>query len=142
MATKPAMAPLRPASRSIRPKMGRDTLIAASTPAAAARFVLARILLTATASIAPLNASWDPPLKPNQPSHRMNTPSVTAGTLEGGVDLTVPSSRNLPFLGPMMMAPASAAQPPVECTMVEPAKSWKPIADSHPPPQVQDPTIG
>ena len=72
----------------------------------------------------------------------MNTPNVTAGTLDGGVDLTVPSLRNLPFRGPMMMAPASAAHPPVEWTIVDPAKSWKPIADSQPPPQVHEPMMG
>jgi hypothetical protein len=41
-----------------------------------------------------------------------------------------------------MMAPVSAAQPPTEWTMVEPAKSLKPISDSQPPPQVQEPWIG
>ena len=72
----------------------------------------------------------------------MKTPRVTAGTFEGGVVLTLPSRRNFPLLAPTTMAPASAAQPPVECTMVEPAKSWKPISASHPPPQVQAPTMG
>ena len=56
--------------------------------------------------------------------------------------LTEPSRRNLPSLGPMISMPASAAQPPVLCTMVEPAKSLNPIAASHPPPHVHAPTIG
>ena len=58
------------------------------------------------------------------------------------MDLTLPSARNLPSLGPIISAPASAAQPPVEWTMVEPAKSWKPISLSQPPPQVQAPMTG
>ena len=81
-------------------------------------------------------------MKPNQPSQRMKTPSVTAGTFEGGVALGEPSARNLCFRGPTITAPASAAQPPVEWTMVEPAKSWKPNSASQPPPQVQAPTMG
>ena len=40
------------------------------------------------------------------------------------------------------MMPASAAQPPVLCTMVEPAKSLNPISVSQPPPQVHAPTTG
>ena len=142
IATRPAIAPFNPASRSIRPRMGRATIMAAMTPAPAARLVLASTLLMWTALAASPSASTDPPLKPNQPSHRMNTPRVTAGTFEGGVDFTLPSARNLPRLAPTTMAPASAAQPPVECTMVEPAKSWKPISLSHPPPHVQAPTMG
>ena len=56
--------------------------------------------------------------------------------------LAEPSRRNLLSLGPTTNAPASAAQPPTPCTMVEPAKSWKPRTASQPPPQVQAPTIG
>ena len=84
-------------------------------------------LLMATASKAPAKASWEPPLKPNQPSQRISTPSVTEGTLEGGVAFTLPSGRNLPRREPTIRMPARAAQPPVEWTMVEPAKSLKPI---------------
>ena len=69
-------------------------------------------------------------------------PSVTAGTLDGEVTFTLPSARNLPFRAPTMIAPASAAQPPVECTIVDPAKSWKPISLSQPPPHVQEPITG
>ena len=72
----------------------------------------------------------------------MKTPRVTIGTLEGGVGSTDPSLRNLPTRGPTTSAPASAAQPPVPCTMVDPAKSLKSSAASQPPPQVQAPTIG
>ena len=67
----------------------------------------------ATASAALPSASCDPPLKPNQPSHRISTPRVTTSTLDGGVGLTVPFLRNLPSRGPMISTPARAAQPPV-----------------------------
>ena len=71
IATNPAIAPFSPASKSTRPRTGRDRPMATITPAAAARLVLARMLLTATASAAPLRASCEPPLKPNHPSHSM-----------------------------------------------------------------------
>ena len=142
METSPASPPFRPTIRSIRPKNSRETDSAVITPAAAAKLVLISTTLIATASVAVPRASWDPPLKPNQPSHRMNTPSVTSTTLDGGVARTPPSLRNLPSLGPTTRMPARAAQPPVLWTMVEPAKSWNPIAASQPPPQVHAPTIG
>ena len=39
---------------------------------------------------------------------------------------------------PRIIAPVSAAQPPVECTRVDPAKSEKPISANTPPPQTQE----
>ena len=48
-------------------------------------------------------------------------------------------SKVFPILGPKTMAPASAAQPPMECTTVDPAKSIKPKFSSHPPPFNKDP---
>ena len=128
--------------RSMRPSSRLDTASADTTPAAAARLVLTSTTLMLTASAALPRASTEPPLKANQPIQRMNTPSVTISTLEGGVGRALPSLRNLPSRGPMIMTPASAAQPPVLCTMVEPAKSTKPRSASQPPPQVQEPTIG
>ena len=116
--------------------------MAAITPAAPAKLVLTSTWLIASTSAALPRASCDPPLKPNQPNQRINTPSVTTGTLDGGVLVTLPSSRNLLCRGPTMSAPASAAAPPVLCTIVEPAKSWKPIWFNQPPPHVQAPTIG
>ena len=140
--TSPASAPFRPANRSMRPKIGRDTMSAATTPAAAARLVLTSTLLMATASAALPRASCEPPLNPNHPSQRISTPKVTTSTLDGGVDLTLPSLRNLPSRGPMISRPAKAAQPPVVWTMVDPAKSTKPASKSQPWPQCQAPTIG
>ena len=72
----------------------------------------------------------------------MKTPRVTEGMFEGVVGLALPSARNFPRRAPTTMAPARAAHPPVEWTMVDPAKSWKPSSASQPPPHVQAPTTG
>ena len=76
----------------------------------------------------------EPALKPNHPSQRMKTPSAASGRLWPGMARGVPSAAYLPARGPRTSAPAKAAQPPTECTTVEPAKSMKPIASSQPPP--------
>ena len=115
---------------------------AAITPAAAARFVFTITTDIATASTALPSANCEPALNPNHPNHSMNTPSVTDVTFDGDVGFTEPSRRNLPRRGPTMMMPARAAQPPVLCTMVEPAKSMKPMSLSQPPPHVHAPTTG
>ena len=52
---------------------------AAITPPQAARFVLINIDEIATASSKVPNANCEPPLNPNQPNHRINTPIVTNG---------------------------------------------------------------
>ena len=102
-----------------------------------------KMLDIATESSAEPNASCDPPLKPNQPSHRMNAPSVASGIDEPGKDVTEPSSLKRPVRAPMTIAPARAAQPPVECTKVEPAKSENAkLASKKPPPHSHPPTIG
>src|SRR6056297_62976 len=103
--------------------------------------VLAKIRDTSAMSAADPMASCEPPLKPNQPSHRMNVPSVARARLEPGIGLTRPSLY-LPRRGPSTMAPASAAKPPAACTSVEPAKSEKPASDNQPPPHCQDASIG
>jgi hypothetical protein len=41
-----------------------------------------------------------------------------------------PSFVYFPSLGPSTIAPASASHPPTECTTVDPAKSWNPLAAS------------
>ena len=142
MATNPPSAPLSVPRRSTRPNTIRDSANAVMTPAPAARLVLVNTMLIVTALAASPKARTEPPLKPNQPSQRMKMPRVTSGTFDGGVDLTVPSSRNLPVRAPTINMPANAAQPPVECTIVDPAKSWNPICDNQPPPQVHAPTMG
>ena len=56
--------------------------------------------------------------------------------------LGTPSGLYLPMRGPSSRMPANAAQPPTECTTVEPAKSNMPSAASQPPPQIQCPVTG
>jgi hypothetical protein len=56
---------------------------------------------------------------------------TTIGMLWPMMGRTVPPTY-LPRRGPTMIAPTSAAQPPTECTSVEPAKSWKPMSLSQP----------
>ena len=51
----------------------------AITPPQAAKFVLIKILAIAVASSTVPKASCDPPLNPNQPNHKINTPIVTNG---------------------------------------------------------------
>ena len=126
--TKPARAPLRLEARPSRPKRGRATSTAATRPLAAARWVLAMTLLITTASPGVPSTSCEPPLNPNQPSHRISTPRVITSTLDGGVAFTLPSGRNFPRRGPTTSSAARAAHPPVVCTTVPPAKSWKPMS--------------
>src|SRR5690606_41276892 len=104
--------------------------------------VLAKTIAMLAASAAEPIASCEPPLKPNQPSQRMKAPSVASGRLAPGIGLTRPSGPYLPLRAPRMIAPVSAAQPPVECTRVEPAKSLKPSSLSQPPPHTQEAWIG
>src|SRR6056297_4108707 len=103
--------------------------------------VLAKMRDTSETSPTVPIASCEPPLKPNQPSHRMNVPRVASARLDPGIGFTRPSLY-LPRRGPSTITPARAAQPPTECTIVEPAKSEKPISDSQPPPHCHDPVIG
>ena len=87
------------------------------------------------------------PLKPYQPSQRMNTPSAPSAMLWPGKALTFVtfpslSLLNLPMRGPKIFAPISAEMPPTMWIAQEPAKSWKPSRLSHPPPQIQCASIG
>ena len=112
--------------------------VAVSVAAAAAMLVVTAISAMATGST-PIVL---PGLKPNQPNQRIKQPMVAAVMLWPGMALTLPSVPYLPMRGPRMMTPARAAQPPIEWTCVEPAKSTKPRAASQPPPQIQWPTTG
>ena len=72
-------------------------------------------------------------------------PIVTNGIDDAANGLSgagAPDFVNLPSLGPIIIAPAKAAAPPVECTKVEPAKSEKPNSANQPPPHCQPITIG
>ena len=73
IATKPASAPFRAIVASHLPNMIRAVNKAAMQAIAAAAFVFTVILASQVASAAIVL----PGLKPNHPSHRMNTPSVT-----------------------------------------------------------------
>src|SRR5688572_28228951 len=84
----------------------------------------------------------EPGLNPNQPSHNTRHPMNADVKLCGGIGFTLPSAPYLPSLGPSTSTPAKAAQPPMLCTTVEPAKSQNPADASQPPPQIQCPVIG
>ena len=66
-----------------------------------------------------------PGLKPYHPNHRMKPPTVA--TVRSCGNMGPPPSRlkRRPSRGPSTMAPARATKPPMLCTTVEPAKSWK-----------------
>ena len=141
-ATRPPRAPFSAIVRSTFLYITCVAIKATTTPAAAARLVLMYIVEISRMSAAEPIASCEPPLNPNQPSHKMKVPRVARGKLDPGMGLIFPSLAYFPVLAPRIMAPLSAAQPPTECTIVEPAKSEKPISLSQPPPQVQEPWMG
>src|SRR6056297_2542518 len=140
--TSPASAPLSTMVRSTFLYITCVMISAATAPPAAAVLVLAKMRLTSATSPTLPMASCEPPLNPNQPSHRMNVPRVASARLEPGIGLTLPSLLYLPRRGPSTMAPARAAQPPTACQTLEPAKSENPASDSQPPPHCHDPEIG
>lgn len=80
--TKPARAPFNAIVKSALPNMMRARISAAIKPPAAAILVFTNTWATALASSMLLSLSSDPPLKPNQPNHKMNIPSVARGMLE------------------------------------------------------------
>ena len=82
IATKPPNAPLSIITTSVLPVTNLEITAQAITPAPAAKLVLMYIVATAvTSSNVPI-ASCDPPLNPNHPSHRINTPRVARGIEE------------------------------------------------------------
>ena len=72
-----------------------------------------------------------PPLNPCHPNPNRSTPRTDKGRLLGANFLVLPST-NLPVLGPIIKIIASPIQPPVEWTMVDPAKSMNPASYSQP----------
>jgi hypothetical protein len=83
-------------------------------------------------------ASVEPPLNPNQPNHRTSVPNIAIGRFDGLMGTGVPSAANRPSRGPTTMAAASAAQPPTECTTVDPGEIDE-AATRQPPVTVPDP---
>ena len=118
MPTSPASTPLAVMATSRWPVRSHTTAPAVTAPAAAASMVVTATRIT-TASA----ASSEPALNPNQPNHSTSTPTTTNATLCPGIVRGLPSRPYLPMRGPRKIAPIIAAQPPVLCTMVEPAKS-------------------
>ena len=78
-------------------------------------------------SIAPLL----PPLKPNQPNHKISVPNTAKGKLDP-VNFPLFACEYLPIRGPNIITAAKAIQPPTECTIVLPAKSINPKSESQP----------
>ncbi len=76
-----------------------------------------KIVEIETASANDPRASCDPPLNPNQPNQSTKTPIVTKGiddAAKGLIGVGTPAFVNLPYRGPSIIIPASAAAPPVE----------------------------
>ena len=90
--TKPANAPFNVIDKSALPNIKRAVNKAATTPPAAAALVLTNTSDTAFASPTLDTINSEPPLNPNQPSQRMNVPSVAKGILHPGIATTRPSS--------------------------------------------------
>src|SRR5258708_319668 len=122
MPTRPARKPLMIAVVShffVRKYIKK---IADNPPVQAARVVFVATRPTPALSMI---ESVEQGLKPYQPNHRIRPPMTAIVRSCGGMG-PPPSRANLrPNLGPSMIAPAIATQPPIECTTVEPAKSWK-----------------
>src|SRR5271168_3813802 len=97
-------------------------MIEESPAAQAASVVLVATRPMPTKSIA---ESVLPGLNPYQPNHKIRPPEQ-AIVKSCGIMGPPPSRLNLrPRRGPRTMEPASAMNPPMLCTTVEPAKSWK-----------------
>ena len=62
-----------------------------------------------SSSIAPLL----PPLKPNQPNHKISVPKTAKGKLEP-VNFPLFASEYFPILGPKIITAANAIHPPTE----------------------------
>ena len=135
--TRPAIAPFRAIVKSDLPNINFDIINAPMTPPAAAKLVFTNIIETAFASTTLEIINSDPPLKPNQPSHKIKVPSVASGKFAPGIAFTFPSDEYFPSLDPRTNTPANAAVAPQRWTTPDPAKSEKPAASRKPPPHFQ-----
>ena len=135
MPTSPAIAPLPDMPTSSALVFSHTISDAPMTPPAAPSCVT-RMTSAKRPSAVP---SVDPPLKPNQPSHRISTPRPASGIEWPGIARGLPSGPYLPTRGPSSSSAASAPVAPTRWTTVEPAKSWTPlpISERKPPPKIQ-----
>src|SRR5690606_5010170 len=139
--TRPANAPFKLIEISGFPYRIQVRIIAVIKPVAAERLVFIMIAGTLK-TLSPLMANSDPPLKPNQPIHRIKTPNAPYIMLCPGMALELPSVY-FPILGPTIAAMTSAAQPPTPWTTVDPAKSINPRSVNQPSPcHIQCPETG
>src|SRR5437879_5634158 len=128
MATSPQTAPTEMPTADGFPFRIQSVSIQLTAAAAAARFVTTSAF-TANA----LAARALPALKPNQPNHNRDAPSITYGMLFGRL-----SKRPMPSLLPITRAAATAETPAAVWTTNPPAKSRTPSDLSQPPmPQFQ-----
>ena len=121
IATNPAKAPLSAIVRSAFPNTIRATIKAAMSPPEAAALVFKKTFATSLATAIPPSFKVDPPLNPNQPIHKINTPKVANGKFAPGMALTVPEALYFPLRGPKTITPARAAAAPARWTIPEPA---------------------
>src|SRR5210317_107306 len=112
IATSPASAPLSAIVRSAFPNQSQESNRANTNPPAAAIFVLTNTSATEFASPTSETLSSEPPLKPNQPSHRISVPNAASGRLDPGMALIWPFLPYLPLRAPSTMTPAKAAAAP------------------------------
>ena len=136
IATNPAREPFKDIDTSGLPYFIHVNAIVTQVAIAAAKFVFTNTF-PARAMLSPSIETVEAPLKPNQQNHKIKHPNAPNVKECPGIAFGLPSLPYLPIRGPNIAAPTRAATPPVICTAVEPAKSWNPISESQPPPQIQ-----
>src|SRR5579863_2345458 len=122
IATSPATAPEAAPSMEGLPLMSHSAPIHESTAHAVARYVFMK-----ASAAEPLASSADPALKPNQPNHRSDAPTMVSVRLCGGIG-SLPKPTRLPSTN----APTRPATPALMCTTVPPAKSSAPHCQMSP----------
>ena len=87
----------------------KETNAATTPPAAAAKQVVTRVNDVNSGSA----DKTEPPLNPNHPNHKINTPAVAKGMLCPGMACVFPFL-NFPIRAPSNQTATSAAHPPTE----------------------------
>src|SRR5580658_2900857 len=122
IATSPATAPEAMPSTLGLPFATHSVNIQASAAAAVAMCVAANAM-----PARPSEATAEPALKPNQPTHSSDAPMTVSVRLCGAID-SLPSPWRLPSIN----AVARPAIPALMCTTVPPAKSSTPLRFNQP----------